>query len=325
MPTLTNADNDMPDIDPDSLTVNLTGGGPDEDDLVQAPKNVTMPEEIEEFGMEPSEESGYEKESDEKSEYELESSNPEAITSGRPANSDEAEIREIEELLRKKKSERIRTRNQPNKSSKKRKIDPIVIVTSVLAVAMAVLAVAYFAGWFNKDSSLGMTVDEFSKSYSNTTGYKAISKYGFAIPEMTFYDDEDTGATDIDPASVNYRKFSGYFDNSLKYQFAIQGVVNKSDSKITSLSSILILNTSKGFNDSLAVYAPILQVCYPELTIQQSIDLLNQLIASTTTATVKGNYALALVTSDSENPYYGELYIVSKDDVDTLNNMIATR
>lgn len=316
MPTLTNADNEMPDIDPDALTVNLSGSGPDADDLVQPPKNVSMPSEIEEFGSQPSEEVEVDEESD----------LDESVTTGRNEQSDEDEIREIEALLRQKKSDRLRVKKQKALDAKGgKKIDPIVIVSSVMAVILAVLAIAYFAGWFNKDSTIGMTVDDFSKAYATTSGYNAISKYGFALPTMTFYDDEDTGATNTDPATSLYRKFSGYFDNTLKYQYAIQGAVNKSDGKITSLSSILIINSSKGFYDSIVVYSPILQVLYPELTIQQSIDLLNQLATNKTSATVKGKYAIVLITSDTENPYYGELYVVSKDNVDTLNTMLASK
>lgn len=325
MPTLTNADNEMPDIDSDALTVNLTGGGPDEEDLVQAPKNVSMPSEIEEFGMETTEEVESEIEMESVEAETIASDNNDQSGSDSSDRSEDEEIREIEALLRKKKSDRLRMRNQSTQPPKAKKIDPIVIVMSVLAVAIAVLAVAYFAGWFNKDTSLGMTVEDFSKAYANTTGYKAISQYGFAIPTMTFYDDEDTGATNVDPATATYRKFSGYFDNSLKYQYAIQGVVNKSDGKITSMSSILVLNSSKGFNDSLAVYAPTLQVLFPEMTIQQSIDFLKQLSANKTSTTVKGNYALVFVTSDSEAPYYGELYVVSKDNAETLNTMLVSK
>ena len=46
MPTFTTSNIDTPDIDPDALTVRLLGPEPDADDLVKAPENVSMPEEL---------------------------------------------------------------------------------------------------------------------------------------------------------------------------------------------------------------------------------------------------------------------------------------
>lgn len=322
MPTLANLDNDMPDVDPDALTVNLSGKGPDNEDLVKMPKNVQMPEDqqVEEFGMA----NASSLEDAKTSADETTNEDPSAVWTG-VSDKDEEEIREIENLLRKKKSERMRKQKTEAVAQPKKKVDVIVIISSILAVALAGLAIAYFAGLFNSSDSIGMTTEEFAKAYGTTSGYTAISKYGFAFPEISFFDDQNTEATETGATPSDYRNFSGYFENTLNYQFAVRGVVNKSDAKITSMSAMLLMRSSKAFNDSKVVFAPILQVLFPELTIQQSIDLLNQLSANKETVTVRGNYAIVFLTSDTEDPAYGELYIVSKDNADELTSLLATK
>ncbi len=304
MPTLTPLDNEMPDIDPEALTVNLSGRGPDEEDLVKAPTNVRMPEEHEvvDFGSDPVESVDAEESTEDS----------DSLYDEDQSRADEEEIREIEALLRKKKSDRLRMKKARAVAGGKKGLDPIVIGAMALSVIIAVLAILYFAGFFENKDSIGLTVDELSKAYSSTTAYKEISKYGFAFPEMEYYDDADTGAATTDTVS-EYRNFSGYFENSLDYYFAIGGVINRSDSTITTLKAKIYLNSEKGLADSMVVFSPILQSLYPEMTIQESIALMQQLTANTTDVTVKGNYALALKLGYEANVNYAEIYITSKN------------
>jgi len=316
MPTLSPLDNEMPDIDPDALTVNLSGRGPDEEDLVKAPSNVRMPEEHEvvDFG------SGSvvsDEEIDEPSEGE------DDLYDDERSRADEEEIREIEALLRKKKSDRMRSKKARSVASGRKVLDPIVIGAMVLSVVIAVLAILYFAGVFESKDSIGMTVEELSKAYSSTTSYSELSKYGFAFPTMEFYDDADTGAATATPATESeYRNFSGYFENSLGYYFAVGGVINRSDSTITTLKAKIYLNSEKGIADSMVVFSPLLQSLYPEMTIQESVTLLQELAANKTGVTVKGNYALALMLGYESNVNYAEIYITSKSHTEDMQSIL---
>ena len=72
----------------------------------------------------------------------------------------------------------------------------------------------------------------------------------------------------------------------------------------------------------MVVFSPILQSLYPEMTIQESITLMQQLTANTTDVTVKGNYALALKLGYEANVNYAEIYITSKNRATDMKDIL---
>jgi len=338
MATFATKDTNTTDIDPDSLTVNLLGPEPDPDDLVIKPANVTAPEseQIDDAKDEAVEESAESADSaavdaeDESMDKILKAQKPVIVN---PTVDDEIEIKAIEDMLRSKKSKRIKkqiTQSQPMNIAKtpgKRKIDPIVIVSGIVAAALIVVFVAYFLGMFDTSNTLRMTVDEFSAAYAKTSAYKAISGYGFAFPAVTFAE-ETTAATDasvtptpsVTRVPVVTRDFTQDVSNTVNYQFALTGSVSKSNSNLTELHAVMVMQDQASFKEVLIVFAPYIQVLYPSMSKEDATALLSTLLSATDPVTVKGNYGLSMgigstgSSTSGGGSYYCSLSIMTAKD-----------
>lgn len=317
MATFATKDTNTTDIDPESLTVNLLGPEPDPDDLVIVPQNVKMPE-SKTVSDDDSEDD--DSEDDESIDKILRAQKP--IQASSDADRDEAEIKAIEDMLRSKKSTRIKKQkiaNQRERSPEgpgKHRIDPIVVVSGIVAAALIFVFAAYFLGLFDKSSnSLGMTLDEFSAAYAKTDAYnKAIASYGFAFPAVTL--DQEAAASDASgsTATSDIRTFTAYVDNTVSYQVALSGSVNKSDSNIKALQVVMLLSKSTAFNEVLVIYAPYIQVLYPDMTTTEATTYLSELYTSTDAVTVKGKYGLAMEKGTAGTMFYCSLNIISAKD-----------
>lgn len=330
MATFATKDTNTTDIDPESLTVNLLGPEPDPDDLVIVPQNVEKPE-----SNTVSNDSSRQDDADsDRKDYDYTDDNSEddesidkILRAQKPvqvspdADMDEAEIKAIEDMLRSKKSVRIKKTKIANqqditpKAPGKHKIDPIVIVSGIVAAALIFVFAAYFMGLFDKNgNSLGMTVDEFSAAYAKTDAYKAIAAYGFAFPAVTL--DQEAAATDAaaSASTSGVRTFTSYIDNTVSYQVAISGSVNKSDANIKALQVVMLLSKSSSFNEVLVIYAPYIQILYPEMTTKDATTYLSALYTSTEAVTVKGNYGLSMKKGTAGTQFYCSLSIISAKD-----------
>ena len=335
MATFATKDTNTTDIDPESLTVNLLGPEPDPDDLVIVPQNVKMPEnkivsddssphddadsDLKDYDS-TDDDSEDDSEDDESIDKILRAQKPIQVNSD--ADRDEAEIKAIEDMLRSKKSTRIKKQkitNQQESSPKvpgKHRIDPIVVVSGIVAAALIFVFAAYFLGLFDKSSnSIGMTLDEFSAAYAKTDAYnKVIASYGFAFPAVTL--DPEAAAPDASgsTATSDVRTFTAYVDNTVSYQVAISGSVNKSDANIKALQVVMLLSKSTAFNEVLVIYAPYIQVLYPDMTTKEATTFLSELYTSTDAVTVKGNYGLAMEKGTAGTKFYCSLNIISSKD-----------
>jgi len=230
------------------------------------------------------------------------------------ADREEAEIKAIEDILRSKASTRIKKQkisNQQGRFSKrprKHRIVPIVVVSGIVLATLIFVVAAFFLGVFdNSSSSLGITVDEFSAAYAQTDAYKAIASYGFEFPAVTL-DQEAAATSDV-------RTFSGIaVDNTVDYPVALSGSVNKSDSNIQALRVVMRLSTSTSFKEVLIVYAPYIQVLYPDMTTKEATTFLSELYTSTDAVTVRGNYGLAMEKGNAGTKAYCSLNIISAND-----------
>ena len=331
MATFATKDTNTTDIDPESLTVNLLGPEPDPDDLVIVQQNVKLPEnkivsddsslhDDADSDLKDYDSTDNDSEDDESIDKILRAQKPIQVNSD--ADRDEAEIKAIEDMLRSKKSTRIKKQkitNQQESSPKgpgKHRIDPIVVVSGIVAAALIFVFAAYFLGLFDKSSnSIGMTLDEFSAAYAKTDAYnKVIASYGFAFPAVTL--DPEAAAPDASgsTATSDVRTFTAYVDNTVSYQVAISGSVNKSDSNIKALQVVMLLSKSTSFNEVLVIYATYIQVLYPDMTTKEATTFLSELYTSTDAVTVKGNYGLAMEKGTAGTKFYCSLNIISSKD-----------
>lgn len=323
MGTFATTDKNSTDIDPDALTVNLSGTGPDSDDLVKEPQNVRLSD------IEPTD---LDSEADESIDRiigaQYTSVEPEVSLS--PSTEDEEEINAIEDMLRTKKSARIRKQkiaekqDQPEGSNSRRKIDPIVVVSAIVAAALIFVFAAYFAGLFDTSNSLKMSLGEFTSAYSKTNSYKAISRYGFAFPAVTYED--DTIASDASAAATvsDVRSFSATVDNTINYQVYISGSVNKADDNIKDMQVVLLLSDLSAFKDALVVYAPYVQVLYPEMSLEEATAFLTTLYDSSDPVTKKGSCGLYIDSGTTGGVNFCTLYIMTAADADTFAARSAT-
>lgn len=330
MATFATKDTNTTNIDPESLTVNLLGPEPDPEDLVIKPQNVEIPANSDLSNKSSlldnsiSDLNDYDYSDDDANDNEsidkiLRAQKPDQTSSD--ADRDEAEIKAIEAMLRSKKSDRIKKTkiiNKQENSTKvpgKRRIDPIVVVSGIVAAALIFVFAAYFMGLFDKsNNSIGMTVDEFSAAYAKTDAYNAIAAYGFAFPAVTL--DQEAASTDAAAAdsTSGVRTFTSYIDNAVSYQAAISGSVNKSDANIKALQVVMLLSKSTAFNEVLIIYAPYIQVLYPDMTTEEATTYLSELYTSTDSVTVKGKYGLAMEKGAAGTQFYCSLNIFSAKD-----------
>lgn len=307
MPTFTTLDNEMPEIDPDALTVNLTGGGIGPDDLVKQPENVKMPKEhffpgeVEEFGAPSAEPSVSEDVKGDISEEPMTDMTQDTDTKAAASkpDQDEEEIRAIEKMLKSSRSARQREKKKsvsPSASPKKRKIDPIVVVSCVIAVLLIGVFSAYFLGFFSNKDSLNISVDDYKSAYEKTSSYKLISGYGFTFPEVSYTQGEKSTT------------FSGTVENTNNYSINVIGSLD-ADGKIQRMIVVFRVTSANSYEDIKHILAPYVQVLYPNMTDTEARTYIEDLYTSQAGATVKGNYGMAITTDKQDS--YMNIYLYS--------------
>lgn len=315
MPTFTTLDNEMPEIDPDALTVNLTGGGIGPDDLVKKPENVSMPKEhvfpgeVQEFGS-PS------VETDNSETVEPETSAGKAAgeqaadsddTIAAP-DKDEEEIQAIEKMLKTSRSARQREKKKssvPAGAPKARRIDPIVVVSCVVAVLLVGVFSAYFLGFFSNKDSLNISVKDYASAYQKTSTYKQIAAYGFNFPDVSY--------TQGDSATT----FSGTVENTNKYAINILGALD-TNGKIQSMVVVFRVTSANSYEDIKHILAPYVQVLYPNMTDTEALAYIETLYTSKAGATIKGNYGMSLIRDVQDSYVNLYLYSIPVNDAKTM-------
>ena len=346
MPKFTLAENDTPEIDPDALQVKLTGFGVDPDDLTKEPENVQLPDEDEHVtddnvlaeDTENASTSSPDLEEiplTQRNEPAVSAEEVEVVSTAVDEKDAEAEIQDIEAMLRGNRKTRAQKKAEKEAKAKlaeesvstapqgKRKKDIFVIGAGVAAVLLAGFFIAFFLGVFDSTHSIGMTMDEFKTAYGKTSAYAVIKDYGFAFPDVT-YTDDSTDTTDK-KAESSVSTYTGYVQNSLNYQLAITGTVNKDSQKINGMRVVFLLTSSSVFDQIRVVYSPYIQVLFPDMTVKESVEFLSALYTSKDPVTVKGNYALNLSTNTSDGTGYCTLYIVNKADASELTKTLESQ
>ena len=306
MPTFTTLDNEMPDIDPDALTVNLTGGGIGPNDLVKEPENVNMPKEhlfpgqVEEFGDPVPKSSGSEEAAIDSAVQPTEEAHASKHTASvSESDKDEEEIQAIEKMLKSSRSARqkdLKKSADPMTSPKKKRMDPIVVVSCVIAVLLVGVFSAYFLGFFSNKDSLNISVEDYSASYRKTSSYKLISAYGFDFPTVS-YTQSDTEMT-----------FAGSVQNSNSYPIDIIGALD-TNGKIQRMVVVFRVTSQNSYEDVKHILAPYVQVLYPNMSDAEARTYIEDLYTSEAGATVKGNYGMAIMRDVQDS--YMNIYLYS--------------
>jgi hypothetical protein len=104
----------------------------------------------------------------------------------------------------------------------------------------------------------------------------------------------------------------------------ITGNVNKSDGNIKELQVFMLLSNSSSFKNVLVVYAPYIQVLYPDMSTQDAATYLSTLYTSTDPVTVKGSYGLAFQKGSNGSNFYLALSIISSKDASTFASLNTT-
>ena len=321
MPTFTTLDNEMPEIDPDALTVNLTGAGIGPDDLVKKPENVNMPKEhffpgeVEEFGGSAQEPAVSEADADEIAEEKISevpiTENAQDADHGAfeiESDKDEEEIKAIEKMLKSSRSARQKEKqksSEPLAAPKKKKIDPIVVVSCVIAVLLIGVFSAYFLGFFSNKESLNISVEDYTAAYRKTSSYKLISSYGFDFPTVTYAQDEAAST------------FTGSMENSNNYPIDIIGSLDK-DGKIQRMVVVFRVTSQNSYEDIKHILAPYVQVLYPNMTDAEARAFIEELYTSKAGAIIKGNYGMSLMREVQDSYINLYLYSLPVNDAKTL-------
>jgi len=115
-------------------------------------------------------------------------------------------------------------------------------------------------------------------------------------------------------STSDVRTFTSYVDNTVNYQMAISGSVYKSDTNIKALQVVMLLSKSTAFKEVLIIYAPYIQVLYPDMTTEEATTYLSELYTSTDAVTVKGNYGISMEKGTAGTQFYCSLNIISTKD-----------
>lgn len=312
-------ENEEPEIDLDTLTVKLTGPGPDSD--TTRPKNegdkATFIAKTEERKLQ---EAAKDTEMDEI----LATTGVVTDASDNDAGIAEKELAEIEDLLRGKKYAKKRHREEllakRALQTNKKKVDPLLIILSSIAGVLLLSFAVYFFVIMQNDPSLNMTVKEFAATYKVKQD-DILSEQGVTtldFPEMSIQSDST-----IEDDSV--QAFYGVDDNQV---IVVQGTANKSDNNIRAMQVQILFGSLSGIdedtmaeylNTCFSLYAPYILVLYPDMSYTDAIAFLGSItddFTDTSKLKISGDYAfnLTLVTSDDNS--YMNLAIISKDDTD---------
>ena len=327
MAMFSSLENEEPEIDLETLTVKLTGPGPDSD---TASPNKQGDKET--FIAKTEERKLQEAVNDSEMDDIIATTGAVTVASDSDADVAEKELAEIEDLLRGKKYAKKKHRNEllakRALTSGKKKVDPLFIIYSSVAGVLILTFAIYFFAKMQKDPSLNLTLKEFAATYQ-TKQDEILSEQGVStldFPEMAIQNDST-----IEDDSV--QAFYGVEGNQ---EIVVQGTENKSDSNIRAMQVQILFRSLSGVDeDTLAeylstcfsLYAPYILVLYPDMTYTDAITFLGSItddFTDTSKLKISGDYAfnLTLVTSDDNS--YMNLAIISKDDTADYEGTTST-
>ncbi len=335
MAKFTKSNMDVPEIDPEALTVKLTGL--EEEDLSSLDEVIqeNLPEEEATDSLQDEEAHQADTSIGEAApaeeilqvEEEIVAEEPEATEEDSLTESPEVAAADLartdtdeaiieESLLEEAKSapeESDSTLDAPSKGKK----DPVVILALALAGVMLLGFILFFSGGLNKllgmNDTFAMTIDQFGEKYSTTTAFQSLSTYGFAFPTVQFTD--EVLGSGVSPAPTESRSFySDYIANSLNYQLFITGNTTgtgelKSLQVTLGLSSPSITEDPASRQAVFTVFAPYLQVISPGMSTEEAVNFILSLYEKPDQALDKNGFSLMLSTN-TDGYYYYKLQIV---------------
>lgn len=209
---------------------------------------------------------------------------------------DELEYQKALEVLNSSSRSRIKKKLADDKKSKKAKnqrkwnemsfiekckadiVIPICLILAVLAVIGAVLYFVIPSLKKDKTPNIGIKYSDLQQKVPQSEMFTLLAQVGFEIPDTKFIANENDSNTEI---------FSQSISNQLGVPAGIEGVVRKSDGKITELR--ILMGPNSGLDSEVFMqvrywyFGSYLQVLYPDLTEDEIKGLVNY-------ATLKPDY-----------------------------------
>ena len=269
MPTFTTVDNDVPDIDTETLKVRLTGEGPDPGPE-EKPDDVTDGAVVKNDGV-PTDDADEAEQEKESNDPEDESFNPESVIFVPASVSD--------------------TPSADSDAVKKKR--DFFFIFSIAAAAILLLAfLTYFTGFFAKKDNLKITPSQLVTAYLGTKGYSAISSYGFSLPGI------NPQPSSSDPTLSS---FAVTLDNNLSYRLQLEGIVDSKSKIIGQLYIALSINGTDVFSRDPELFSPLvpyLQILYPNMSTEKAKTTLSELFTAAGTERTEGAFKLKIASQE---------------------------
>lgn len=201
--------------------------------------------------------------------------------------------------------------------TEKCKRDPIIPVSLLLALVAILIAGIYFILPNTLYPSMGMTPDAFKKSFNSSeiANYLVSSENYIGFSDIPYVDPTVTpdilGDKAVVKGSLGYVDF--FAGEAPMYSYSgIQGAARKNDGKLAYVRIYTLYD-----EDPVSMYlANTLQTLYPELSIQEAINLALKIMhnyeAGSTKYDVRGNYAIRLVPVSKDDIPYIVIDVVPK-------------
>jgi hypothetical protein len=191
----------------------------------------------------------------------------------------------------------------------KKRPDSLAITFAVLALAVIVGFSVYFYMYVKNNTSLKMTLNEFSSIYHKTDGYLVISSLGFSFPDCTISD-----LSPNEKKNSNERYFSGELKTMMSYEISVSGSINKSNDFIKTMQ-VSVAIPEDGDITELQSYAcyyfmPFIQTLYPDMLTEDTVTFSQNLFTSQETF-IRGDYAVSARVDEAAGFIY--LNIVPKE------------
>lgn len=190
----------------------------------------------------------------------------------------------------------------------KKRPDPLTIMFAVLALAVIVGFGVYFYMYVKNNTSLKMTLTEFSSIYHKSDGYLVISSLGFSFPDCTISDLSPDGKK-----NPNERYFSGEIKSMMDCSIYVSGRINKSNDFIKTMQVSVAIpdggNVTELQSDSCYYFMPFIQTLYPEMLTEDTVTFSQNLFATKESVT-SGDFTVSAKVDEAAGFIY--LNIVPK-------------
>jgi len=191
----------------------------------------------------------------------------------------------------------------------KKRPDPLAITFAILALAVIVGFGIYFYMYVKNNTSLNMTLTDFSTSYHKADGYLVISSLGFSFPECTISDKSSDGKK-----SSSERYFSGEIISMMSCDINVSGSINKSNDFIKKMQVSVAISGEGSIaelqSDSCYYFMPFIQTLYPDMPTEETVTFSQNLFTSQETV-IRGDYAVSAKVDEAAGFIY--LNIIPKE------------